>query len=157
MVKASRTAPPDLPQDPPGCPNYAGYNDPSPAEAGLFFGRLSLLVWFSLSSSQDNERGKNHLYSKKLEYHAAAVSLYVAYYNMCRVHEALRTTPAVALEIADHVWSIGELIDAVLTAVPPRPIPPPIFSVYAESNFRCAQEPRIAGALFGSLTTMPAG
>jgi 2-methylaconitate cis-trans-isomerase PrpF len=40
-------------------------------------------------------------FSKKLENHAAAVSLYVAHYNMCRVHEALRTTQAVALGIAD--------------------------------------------------------
>jgi len=40
----------------------------------------------------------------KLENHAAAVSLYVTHYNMCRVHEALRTTPAVALGIADRVY-----------------------------------------------------
>jgi hypothetical protein len=32
-----------------------------------------------------------------LENHCAAVSLYVAHYNLCRVHETLRTTPAVAL------------------------------------------------------------
>jgi hypothetical protein len=32
----------------------------------------------------------------------------------CRVHEAHRTTPAVVLEITDHVWSIGELLDAAL-------------------------------------------
>jgi len=49
-------------------------------------------------------------FSKKLENHVAAVALYVAHYNLCRVHETLRTTPAVALGIADHVWSIGELI-----------------------------------------------
>jgi hypothetical protein len=32
-------------------------------------------------------------FSKKLTNYAAAVSLYVAHYNLCRVHEALRTTP----------------------------------------------------------------
>jgi hypothetical protein len=32
-------------------------------------------------------------FSKKLTNHAAAVSLYVTHYNLCRVHEALRTTP----------------------------------------------------------------
>lgn len=32
-------------------------------------------------------------FSKKLTNHAAAVSLYVSHYNLCRVHEALRTTP----------------------------------------------------------------
>jgi IS1 family transposase len=57
-------------------------------------------------------------FSKKLDNHVAAVALYVAHYNFCRVHETLRTTPAVALGITDHVWSIGELIDAALAAVP---------------------------------------
>jgi IS1 family transposase len=61
-------------------------------------------------------------FSKKLDHHAAAVSLYVAYYNLCRVHEALRTTPAVALGIADRVWTVGDLIDAVLSLEPNRPV-----------------------------------
>jgi len=58
-------------------------------------------------------------FSKKLEHHEAAVSLYVAHYNLCRVHEAHGKTPAMALGITDHVWSIGELIDAALSEVPP--------------------------------------
>lgn len=53
-------------------------------------------------------------FSKKLENHAAAVSLYVAHYNLCRVHEALRVTPAMQLSLTDHVWTIGELVDAAL-------------------------------------------
>src|SRR5947209_19711500 len=57
-------------------------------------------------------------FSKRLENHCAAVSLYVAHYNLCRVHESLRSTPAAMLGIADHVWSIGELIDAALSAEP---------------------------------------
>jgi IS1 family transposase len=60
-------------------------------------------------------------FSKKLENHAAAVSLYVTHYNMCRVHEALRTTPAVALGIADRVWTIGDLLDAALATLPVEP------------------------------------
>jgi hypothetical protein len=60
-----------------------------------------------------------------LPQHAAAVSLYVAYYNLCRVHETLRTTPAVAQGITDHVWSIGELLDAALTLGPVEPINSP--------------------------------
>jgi hypothetical protein len=62
-------------------------------------------------------------FSKKLDNHVAAVALYIAHYNFCRVHETLRTTPAVALGITDHVWSIGELIDAALKAVPFKPTP----------------------------------
>jgi IS1 family transposase len=51
-------------------------------------------------------------FSKKLENHAAAVALFVAHYNLCRVHETLRVTPAMALGVTDHIWTIGELIDA---------------------------------------------
>jgi IS1 family transposase len=60
-------------------------------------------------------------FSKKMEPHCAAVSLYVAHYNLCRVHEALRSTPAMALGIADRVWTIGDLIDAALATQPITP------------------------------------
>ena len=61
-------------------------------------------------------------FTKKLENHAAAVSLYVAHYNLCRLHETIRITPAEALGITDHVWSIGELINAALATQPITPI-----------------------------------
>jgi IS1 family transposase len=55
-------------------------------------------------------------FSKKLANHVAAVSLYVAHFNLCRVHESLRITPAMAMGITDHIWSIGELVDAATIA-----------------------------------------
>ena len=58
-------------------------------------------------------------YSKKLENHAAAVSLYVTHYNFCRVHETLRVTPAMALGVTDHVWSIAEMIEAATNGALP--------------------------------------
>ena len=61
-------------------------------------------------------------FSKKLEHHAAAVALYVAHYNMCRVHESIRTTPAVALGIADRVWTVGDLLDAAMATQPIDPV-----------------------------------
>jgi len=30
----------------------------------------------------------------------------------CRVHEALRVTPAMQLGVTDHVWTISELVEA---------------------------------------------
>jgi hypothetical protein len=65
-------------------------------------------------------------FSKRLECHLAAVALHVAFYNLARVHESLRSTPAMALGIADHVWSIGELLDAALATQPitPKVTPP---------------------------------
>jgi hypothetical protein len=50
------------------------------------------------------------------------VSLYVAHYNLCLVHEALRSTPAMALGIADRVWTIGDLLDAGLVTQPIAPV-----------------------------------
>ena len=44
--------------------------------------------------------------------HKAAVALFVAHYNLCRVHETIRMTPAMALGVADHIWTIGELVEA---------------------------------------------
>lgn len=60
-------------------------------------------------------------FSKRLENHCAAVSLYVAHYNLCRVHESLRSTPAMAVGIAERVWTIGDLLDAALATQPITP------------------------------------
>jgi len=49
-------------------------------------------------------------FSKKLENHAAMVSLYFMYYNFGRIHQTLRVTPAMKAGIADHVWSIEEIV-----------------------------------------------
>jgi hypothetical protein len=64
-------------------------------------------------------------FSKKLDNHVAAVALYVAHYNLCRVHEALRTTPAKALGVADRAWSIAQLVDAALAVAPALPTETP--------------------------------
>jgi IS1 family transposase len=70
-------------------------------------------------------------FSKKLDNHLAAVDLYVAHYNLCRVHEALtpnvrhQNTPGMAVGVTDHVWSIGELLDAALAVTPSRPVDTP--------------------------------
>jgi IS1 family transposase len=61
-------------------------------------------------------------FSKKLEPHCAAVALYVGHYNLCRVHESLRSTPAMALGIAERVWTIGDLLDAALATQPIDPV-----------------------------------
>jgi len=51
-------------------------------------------------------------FSKKLSHLKAAVSLHFAYYNFCRTHRTIRVTPAMEAGIADHVWTIAELLDA---------------------------------------------
>lgn len=51
-------------------------------------------------------------FSKKWENHWAAVSPWYAFYNFCRVHKALRVTPAMEAGITDHVWNVRELLEA---------------------------------------------
>lgn len=49
-------------------------------------------------------------FSKKLENHAAAVSLHFMHYNDCRIHQSLRITPAMAAEVTRRPWGIEDLI-----------------------------------------------
>jgi IS1 family transposase len=60
-------------------------------------------------------------FSKKIENHAHAVAIYTVHYNFCRKHITLDgKTPAMAAGLADHVWTIEEmvgLLDYVSTSV----------------------------------------
>lgn len=49
-------------------------------------------------------------FSKKVENHAAAVALYFMWYNFGRVHQTLRVTPAMEAGVADHVWTVEEIV-----------------------------------------------
>jgi len=60
-------------------------------------------------------------FSKRVDYHLAAVGLYVAHFNFFRVHETLRRTPAMAQRLTDRIWTIGELLTACLDNAPVRP------------------------------------
>jgi hypothetical protein len=50
--------------------------------------------------------------SKKLENFQAAVALNFGYYNLCKRHLAIKTTPAKAAGVEDHEWTVGELVEA---------------------------------------------
>jgi len=52
-------------------------------------------------------------FSKKIENHALSVALHYMHYNFCRIHKTLRVTPAMAAGVADHVWSIDEIVGLV--------------------------------------------
>ena len=56
-------------------------------------------------------------FSKKLEYHLYAIALHFMHYNYCRPHATLtkergeRTTPAMAAGLANHIWSLDEILE----------------------------------------------
>ncbi len=49
-------------------------------------------------------------FSKSLKHLRAAVDLFMAWYNLCRVHQTLRVTPAMEAGLTDHIWSLEELL-----------------------------------------------
>jgi hypothetical protein len=49
-------------------------------------------------------------FSKKTENHAHALSLHYLHYNFARVHKTLRVTPAMQAGLANHVWSLEEIV-----------------------------------------------
>lgn len=49
-------------------------------------------------------------FSKKIENHEAAIALHFMHYNFCRIHTTLRVTPAIEAGLANHVWSIEDLV-----------------------------------------------
>lgn len=53
-------------------------------------------------------------FSKKLENFEAAVALHFAYYNFVLRHKTIRSTPAMAAGIERNVWTVGQLVEAVL-------------------------------------------
>ena len=68
---------------------------------------LKAATWFTRLTSG---------FSKKIENLTAAVSLHFMHYNFGRPHQTLtkrgtgiRTTPAMAAGVADHVWSLTEI------------------------------------------------
>ena len=55
-------------------------------------------------------------HSKKVENHEHALALHYVHYNFARPQKALGGTPAMAAGLADHAWSVEEII-ALLDAV----------------------------------------
>lgn len=52
-------------------------------------------------------------FSKKIENHAHAVALHYFYYNFCRKHQTIKTTPAVAMGVADRAYTIRDLVEMI--------------------------------------------
>ena len=49
-------------------------------------------------------------FSKKVENHAHAIALHFMHYNFARIHQTLRSTPAMKAGVTDHLWSIEEIV-----------------------------------------------
>lgn len=52
-------------------------------------------------------------FSKKLENPKAAYALHFCHYNLVRIHQTPRATPAMAAGVSDRLWSMEDLIESV--------------------------------------------
>lgn len=52
-------------------------------------------------------------FSKKVENHAYAAALHMMNYNFVRLHRTLRVTPAMAANVTDRHWEIGDIVKLV--------------------------------------------
>lgn len=60
-------------------------------------------------------------FSKKVENLNAAVALHFMHYNFVRVHQTLKTTPAVAAEVTNKVWTIEDVVGLLDAVEKPKP------------------------------------
>jgi IS1 family transposase len=52
-------------------------------------------------------------FSKKLENHLHALSIYFMHYNFVRIHQTLRVTPAMEAGVTDRLWSLEDMVGIV--------------------------------------------
>ncbi len=71
----------------------------------------SFIEWSNLSCRMHNRRltRLTNAHSKKWENHEAMTALYFAWYNSCRKHSTVKTTPAVAAALASQPWTLERL------------------------------------------------
>lgn len=67
---------------------------------------------------------RTRCHSKKIENHAAQFALYAMWYNFCRIHSTLKTTPAMAAGLALEPWPLARLVEEALSAGDAPPIEP---------------------------------
>ena len=52
-------------------------------------------------------------FSKKLENHMHALAVYFMHYNFVRIHQTLRSTPAMKAGVTDHLWTLEEMVGLI--------------------------------------------
>jgi len=90
-----------------GCDMKTVSGVPDPAHVSTsFVERQNLTMRMSMRRFTRLTNG----FSKKIENHGHAVALHFMHYNFCRVHRTLRVTPAMETGLANHVWTMEELV-----------------------------------------------
>jgi len=96
-----------------GCEKRSIQGNPDPEHVSTsYVERANLTIRMSLRRFTR----LTNAFSKKLENHTAAIGLFHAHYNFCRIHRSLRVTPAMAAGVTGRVWEIADLVALLPTA-----------------------------------------
>ena len=73
------------------------------------------------SRSSSSAHAATNAFSKKVENHCHALSLYFIWYNFCRQHKSLGgVSPAMAAGVTDRLWSMEDIV-TLIDARAPKP------------------------------------
>jgi len=80
---------------------------------------ISFASWRDFRLLAEHSQGRlyhitqTNAFSKKVENHEFNVALHFMHYNLCRVHQPFRVTPAMEAGLSDHVWELQELVGLI--------------------------------------------
>jgi hypothetical protein len=72
-------------------------------------------------------------YSRKIDNHVYALSLYFVFYNFTRTHKAHRMSPAMAAGVANRLWSMEDIV-ALIDARAIKPGRPKTYKLKADKK-----------------------
>ena len=90
-----------------GCEKKPKIGDPDPKHISTSFVERQNLT---MRMQMRRFTRLTNAFSKKIENHVASIAIHYMHYNFCRIHQTLRVTPAMQAGIADHVWSLQEVV-----------------------------------------------
>lgn len=90
-----------------GCERKAVQGSPDPAHVSTSYVERANL---SIRMGVRRMTRLTNAFSKKVENHEAALSIWFTWYNFGRVHQTLRVTPAMEAGLTDHVWTLQEIV-----------------------------------------------
>jgi len=90
-----------------GCERHAvtGYPDPEHVSTS-YIERANLTMRMGMRRFTR----LTNAFSKKIENHCAAIALHMMHYNFVRIHQTLRTTPAMAAGVTNRLWEIEYIV-----------------------------------------------
>lgn len=90
-----------------GCKKENRIGDPDPKHVSTsYVERQNLTMRMSMRRFTRLTNG----FSKKLENHVAAIAIHCCYFNFVRIHQSLRTSPAMAAGVTDRLWSLEDMV-----------------------------------------------